>query len=129
MKIEIKTNKVTKRKTDCPIISNLYDDYDYEGCKKCKYFVNGDCITEEYVVKEFKKDSETEDDEYGGMPVTDYWWIFPCAKCGKDIEEHSGMSSIGHLDTINCENCDTPHTLIKGGYCDGVFLIPKLGVQ
>ena len=129
MKVEIETYEVKKRKQNCPILSQLYDDHDYKRCLNCGYFNNGNCETEEYEVKEFKKGSETEDDEYGGMPDTDYWWIFSCAKCGKDIEEHSGMSSIGHLNTIICKNCNTPHTLIKGGYCGGVFLIPKSGVQ
>jgi len=71
MKIEI--YKVEKRKQNCPIISQLYDDHSYKRCLKCKYFFNGECITEKYEVKEFKKGSEDdEDDPYGGMPFTDY---------------------------------------------------------
>lgn len=127
MKIKIEYHVETKkvRDTKCPIRMSIYDNKDFERCLSCAYFKDENCNTKEYFVK-FIKDSETDDDKFGGMPSTDYWWKFPCSKCGKEIEKHSGMSSISNYEYIECEHCKTPHVLIKGGYIEGTFLIPDI---
>lgn len=94
MKTKIETKQVTERTSPCPILLFKYEFPEYERCERCSFFSDGFCCTKEYKVEKFKTYSETEDDEYGGMPVTDYRWMFPCSKCQKEITYYSGMSSI-----------------------------------
>ena len=128
MKTKIKYHTETHhiRDSKCPIRNSLYDNKDYNHCKKCEFFQNGYCVTKEYKVKLEKGSIPDDDDPYGGMPSTDYWWKFPCSKCGDKLEEHSGMSNITDYTEIRCKKCSTLHILVDGGYSEGTFLIPKV---
>jgi len=122
-KIEYHTERI--RDTPCFQVFKLYDDFKYRDCLGCAFYKSGDyCCWNEYHVT-FKREEDTEDDDCGGMPSTDYQWRFPCVTCGKEIEYHSGMSGISHQTLIKCEHCNTPHVLMKGGYDEGTFYVPE----
>lgn len=126
-KIVIETYQVTKRKSECPIQNGLYKNDDYNHCEKCKFFSNGCCIIEYYLVdyKDIRRKSETDDDEYGGMPSTYYERWLKCKNCGTEIHFGHGMSTFVDGDGECCPNCGLYHKYL--GYKDGklMFGVPN----
>ena len=122
MKTKIEYHPERIRDTTCFQVLSTYDDFKYRDCLGCAFYKPGDyCCWKEYHVV-FKRKEYTEDD---CVPSTYYQWKFPCVKCGKEIEYRSDMSNISHQALIECEHCNTPHVLMKGGYDEGTFYVPE----
>ena len=114
IKTKITTYTTTKISITCPQVGSAFvkeSDIDYERCKGgCNFFVNGNCEYRLYEVKLLRQSAESDDDdECGGMPVTDYTKVFKCADCDGEVVFTSGMSGLGMYDNAPCKKCGLEH--------------------
>lgn len=125
---ELKTKMVKLVETNCPIYDIHYcKTFNYDRCLSCAFIVdeeNAKCGHYEYETDIVREDDYTDDDEYGGMPSTDYCKVIKCTNCGSEIAFHSGYSNMVRGDSKKCCKCGLEHVFFK--YRDGkiIFSIP-----
>lgn len=126
--IRIKTVKLVE--TECPVYdigTCCHRDFNYGRCLSCPFIIdeeNAKCGHYEYETDIVREDDYTDDDEYGGMPSTDYCKVIKCANCGSEIAFHSGFSNLVRGDDNKCHKCGLRHVFFRYRDRKIVFSIP-----
>ena len=119
---KIETYTTTRIINKCPKVGDTFtkkSDINFEQCKVCDFCIDRKCEYFLYETVLVGQHSESEDDDFGGMPVTDYMKVFKCANCGTGIMFTSGMSGLCMNDSAKCPKCGLVHYYM--GWSDGSY--------
>lgn len=126
-KLDTFTRKMVKGKCNIKNYHNIHNEFEFSICERCEFLTDGkSCQWYEYNALIKKSSSDTDDDDFGGMPSTSYEWTIECANCGNDIRFTSGYSHLFYGDYSKCRKCRLEHYYLKygEGRKEVIFAIP-----
>lgn len=126
-KLDIFTKKMVKGRCNIKNFHNLSDEFELSVCQKCPFLIDDElCQWYKYNTSIKKSSSETDDDDFGGLPSTLYEWIIECANCGNDVRFTSGYSHLSCGDNSKCRKCKLQHYFLTHGkeHKEKIFAIP-----
>ena len=112
----------------CPIYNIGYrEEFNYNRCLSCSFIVDEkgvECGWYEYVTNIVRKREETDDDDYGGMPSTNYCNMIKCANCHSEVSFYSGLSHMSRGDNGKCRKCGLYHVFVTYRGKNVVIAVP-----
>lgn len=126
-KLDIFTRDMVKGKCNIRNFHNLSDEFEFSICQRCPFLTERElCQWYEYKTLVKKDFSDTDGDDFGGLPSTAYGWIIGCACCDHDIIFTSGYSHLWYGDNEKCRKCGLRHYFLMHGKKskEKIFVVP-----